>query len=223
MTTLPTLFGIFLATVVTLAVFSRVLYPNPVFRWVSHLLLGVGAGYVAAVVFRRVLLPAFAPAELQDPWHLFVVLVSVLLMALMALRFARSEPVRAWGLLPLGMTAGVGGGLALVGMMRGSLLPQLMAVNQLQFSPQFPELDLLNITLATLTSLGVLLYLLPDPRAAGLNVRKYGFGFWIFAKWQLLGYWALMLALGALVGSTAGARLTLLIDRVQFLLSLWLG
>jgi hypothetical protein len=218
---MTTTLGILLATLLTLAIFSRVVYPHAVFRWVSHLLLGAGAGYVAAIILRQVLLPAFSFRELQNPLHLAIVLVSVLMIGLMALRFATHEAVRVWGLLPLGTTAGVGGALALAGMMRGSLLPQLMAVEKLQFVASVPALDLLSIVLATLTSLGVLLYLLPSPDEARLLDEEQSFGRWLLSGWQLLGYWALMLALGALVGSTVGARLTLLIERVQFLLELW--
>jgi hypothetical protein len=107
--------------------------------------------------------------------------------------------------------------------MRGSLLPQLMAVESLhlQFLPRFPALDALSVVIATLTSLGVLLYLLPGldrPDALGeekpVVIR-------VLNGWRLWGYWALMLALGALLASTAGARITLLIDRVQYLLGLW--
>ena len=37
-----------------------------------------------------------------------------------------------------------------------------------------------------------------------------------------LGYLAVMLAFGALLASTAGARMTLLIDRVQYLWRIWM-
>ena len=36
-----------------------------------------------------------------------------------------------------------------------------------------------------------------------------------------LGYWGVMIAAGALLATTAGARLTLLIDRVYFLGEIW--
>jgi len=41
--TLPTLLGYFLATALTLAIFSRAFRPNAAFRWTSKLLLGAGA------------------------------------------------------------------------------------------------------------------------------------------------------------------------------------
>ena len=216
--------GILLASALTLMIFSRAFGPNPAFRWASMLLLGAGAGYVAAVALRQVILPALSAAELRNPLQFGVVVVSVALSALLLLRFASRPEIRAWGLLPLGILAGVGGALALAGAMRGSLLPQLMGVAALrwQFFPHFPALDALSVVLAALTSLGVLLYLLPgldiaeeDEEEEQIWVMK------LLQGWRLWGYWALMLALGALLASTAGARITLLIDRVQWLLGLW--
>jgi hypothetical protein len=220
---LSTLLGILLTSVLTLAIFSRAFRPNAAFRWTSHLLLGAGAGYVAAIVLKQVLLPAFSPADFLNAAQWGVTVAAGLLTLLLALRFAPKASIRAWGLLPLGIMAGVGGALALAGAMRGSLLPQLMAVESLhlQFLPHFPALDALSVVIATLTSLGVLLYLLPGldrPDALGeekpVVIR-------VLNGWRLWGYWALMLALGALLASTAGARITLLIDRVQYLLGLW--
>ncbi len=218
---LPTILGALMATLLTLAIFSRAFGANRAFRWVSYLLLGSGAGYVAAIVLRQVLLPAIAPDSLRIPLQFGVTLTSLVLIALLGLRFASSPAIRAWGLPPLGLLAGVGGALALAGAMRGALLPQLMAVNHLHLTPRFPVLDALSVVIATLTSLGVLLYLLPglDEKEASGEERPVAFR--LLQGWRLWGYWALMLALGALLASTAGARITLLIERVQWLLGLW--
>ncbi len=217
------LLGSLLATVLTLAIFSRAFGAKKAFRWASYLLLGTGAGYVAAVAFKQVLLPAFSSDMLRIPLQFGVALAAVILTALLLLRMVPKPAARAWGLLPLGLMAGVGGALALAGAMRGTLLPQLMAVNQLhlEFTPRFPTLDALSVVMATLTSLGVLLFLLPgldEKETPGENRPAM---IKVLHGWRLWGYWALMLALGALLASTAGARITLLIDRVQWLLGLW--
>ena len=210
--------GYLLATAITLAIFSRAFGVKSLFRWTSRLLLGAGAGYVAAVVLRQVLLPTFTPGWLDSPLQFALTITAVLLSLLLALRFAPRPEIRAWGLLPLGMLAGVGGALALAGIMRGTLLPQLMAVKQLSIFPRFPILNILSVVIATLTSLGVLLYLLPGSGDVEPGVEKQHWGVRLLHAWRLWGYWALMLALGALLASTAGARITLLIDRIQFLL-----
>ena len=218
--TLSILLGHFAAVLLTLAIFSRAFRANKIFRWTSYLLLGAGAGYVSAVVVKQVLLPAFSPTELASPLQFGLTITAVLLSVLLALRFAPNPAVRAWGLLPLGIMAGVGGALALAGAMRGSLLPQLMAVASLSLMPRFPVLDVLSVVVATLTSLGVVLYLLPGSDKNAKDEEKRHWSVRLLNGWRLWGYWALMLAMGALLASTAGARITLLIDRVQYLLGL---
>lgn len=219
----PILFGSLLATVLTLAIFSRAFGANKAFRWASYLLLGMGAGYVAAIALKQVLLPAFSSTALRIPLQFGVALSVVVLTALLLLRMAPKPAIRAWGLLPLGLMAGVGGALALAGAMRGTLLPQLMAVNQLHLhlTPRFPVMDALSVVIATLTSLGVLLFLLPGLDEKDAPGEDQPAVIKVLQGWRLWGYWALMLALGALLASTAGARITLLIDRVQWLLGLW--
>jgi len=207
-------FGIVLATAITLVVFSRAFQTTPLFRWTSHLLLGAGAGYVAAIVLRQVLLPALSPASFGASGAILIAGSAALFTLLLILRFAPWPAVRPWGLLPVGMVAGVGAALALAGALRGVLLPQLRAVSQLHFTPDNPILDVLLVVIATFTALGVLLYFLPNSSDdAPDNI--------LIESWQWWGYLALMLALGALLASTAGARITLLIDRVQYLLRLW--
>ena len=219
----PTIFGIILASALTLTIFSRAFGPNALFRWATHLLLGIGAGYVASIVFKQILLPSLDFRDFLTTTQFLVMAATLTLSVLLALRFASSPGVRAWGLLPLGVLAGVGGALALAGAARGSLVPQLMAVGHLTFLPGMPALNVFAVVAATLTSLGVLLYLLPDPHWAKEDDSDEGrsTGAWFLHGWRLWGYWALMLGLGALLASTAGARITLLIDRVQWLLGLW--
>jgi hypothetical protein len=212
--------GATFATLLTLAIFSRAFGENRAFQWASHMLMGLGAGYVGAVVVLQVILPALNPQTLLTPGQLGAGLAALGLTALLGLRLSGRERVRAWGLPGMGLLGGVWGALALAGAMRGTLLPQLMAPLALpkQFFPGFQALDGLTILVATLTAMGVLLYLLP------VSDRKEGedsLARWVFDGWRLWGYWALMLALGALLASVAGARITLLIDRVQWLLGLW--
>jgi hypothetical protein len=77
------------------------------------------------------------------------------------------------------------------------------------------------VVAATLTSLGVLLYLLPGLDGDATPDEETRPAMKLLNGWRKWGYWALMLGLGALLASTAGARITLLIDRVQWLLGLW--
>ncbi len=214
------LLGALLATFITLAIFSRMVGDTRAFRWASHLLLGMGAGYLASILIKNVLLPALTPAALLNPVQAGIGILAVVLITALGLRFSARPELRAWGLPSMGLLAGVGGALALAGAMRGTLLPQLMAPQALHlaFFPAFPALDVIGVIMATFTTLGVLFYLLPRGHEGD---ARDSWAQWLFDGWRLWGYWALMLALGALLASMAGARITLLIDRVQWLLGLW--
>lgn len=216
---MTSLLGAILATLLTLAVFSRAYGDNRAFRWASHLILGMGAGYLAAIVIRQVLLPALTPAVLLNPMQIGVGILAAIFIAGLGLRFSSRPEYRAWGLPSLGLLAGVSGALLLAGAMRGTLLPQLLAPQSLTlaFFPGFPALDIISVIAATFTSLGVLAYLLPGSE----RDKRDSWARWLFDGWRLWGYWALMLGMGALLASMAGARITLLIDRVQWLLGLW--
>lgn len=203
--------GPLLATVVTLALFSRVWRPTLGFRLAERLLLGALAGYVAAVAARDVLWPGLIlPLRQGDAQTL----IPLTLGGLLALRFTRVPWLRAWGLPPLGILVGGAAALAAAGALRGTLTPQILAGLHLSFLPAGPVwADFLLTLLSTLATLAVLAYL--------LRVDPPGRGHSALAALTWLGQALLMLALGGLLATTAGARLTLLIDRIAYLLTLW--
>jgi len=213
--------GVIFTTIITVAIFSRVLRPNKVFRWAAYLLLGLGAGYTAAVVLKDVLLASLVSAKTLHITQLAPLLAALILALLLILRFSSSPQTRAWGLIPLGLMAGAGGALVLAGALRGSLLPQLMSPSHIQLAPHSFTLNVIGVVVATFVTLGVLIYLLPEAKASKTTDSETAWLMWILYGWRTLGYWALMLALGIFLASTAGARLTLLIERVQYLLHLW--
>ena len=216
--------GTLLATVLTLAVFSRVWQSNGAFRLAERLVLGLVAGYIAAVALRSVLAPGLLRPLVADPsgnpWLWFVLLLVVLL----GLRFSRRPTLAAVGLIPAALLAGAIAALAVAGAVRGTLVPQILAVGQFRYLPA-PAVaaNALATVLAVLITISVLLYFQqrrqpptsPDGDSGHLWARSLvGLG--------KLGYLAVMLAFGALLASTAGARLTLLIDRVQYLWRIWM-
>lgn len=202
--------GMFLAAALTLAIFSRAWRVNAVFAAAEYLLLGALTGYVAAIVLRQVLVPGLVVPLLDGR---LAALIPLALIVLLALRFVRAQSLRHWGLLPLGILLGGGGALAVAGALRGTLIPQILAAQQLDLLPTAPlALDLLTVLLATLTTIGVLAYL---QDGADAETRPMPRPLALLAKW---GYLALMIAFGALLATTAGARITLLVDRVQWLM-----
>ena len=207
--------GILLATAMTLAIFSRVWRPNAGFRYAQHLLLGALTGYVAAVLLRTVLIPGLAAPVSRGVGGWLMLAISILLIVLLAFRFTGKASFRILGLIPLGLLFGIGGALALAGAVRGTLAPQLLASLPLSFAPTAPVIDALTVALATFTTVGVIVFFQRRTRAGWDASRG-----WV-RRLATLGYWGLMIAFGALLATTAGARLTLLIDRVQYLQAIW--
>ncbi|NOZ49288.1 MAG: hypothetical protein GXP37_04470 [Chloroflexi bacterium] len=207
------LLGMLTALVLTLALFSRIWRPNRAFRWASHLLLGAWMGYIAAVVLKQILWGTLLRPFLQMPLAHPETIIALALILLLALRLSRRPALRAWGILPLGMLAGGGSALLVAGALRGSLLPQLLVPAQLHFLPDtFPWWDAAAVTAATFATIGILIYF--NRRSAATPASH------ILDSLSLLGYYTLMIGFGALLATTAGARITLLIDRMQYLITL---
>ncbi|MCP4168428.1 MAG: hypothetical protein GY759_21395 [Chloroflexi bacterium] len=210
------LLGTLTATVITLAIFSRVWRSNAAFRAAQYLLLGTLAGYVAAITLKTVLLPGFALPQTSDPLAWIPWFIPLLLIALLALRFSGTAAIRSVGLLPLGLLLGSGGALVLAGALRGTLIPQLLAPLTMSYLPLASSTaDTLTVVAATLTSIAVLVYFQQRSQTGNTGSSLF---LSIIGKY---GFWALMIAFGALLATTAGARITLFIDRIQYLIHIW--
>ncbi|MCO6449697.1 MAG: hypothetical protein J5I90_02800 [Caldilineales bacterium] len=207
--------GMIAAALLTLAILTRVWRVNISFRIAEYILLGVLAGYVAAVALRDVLFPGLLTPLLADPLGQPVLLFSLLMALLLGLRFVTDSALRNLGLLPLGILLGAGGALALAGAARGTLAPQLLAASELSFFPAGPDwLSILAVLVSTLVTVAVLIFLFQRQPDTGAMPKGW------LKSLSYLGYLAVMIALGALLASTAGARVVLLIDRVQYFLDL---
>ncbi len=212
---MPYLLGVLLATVITLALFSRVWRANAGYQAAQHLLLGALAGYVAAVLLRNTLLPALTGQAQNGASGWMMLLLTLLLILLLGMRFTNKSQLRAAGLIPLALIVGVGSALALAGALRGTLTPQIMAAVDLHFFPAIPWLDILAVMFVTTMTIGVILFF--QHRAQPANETA---PVWLTLL-ITLGYWGVMIAAGALLATTAGARITLLIDRVYYLGEIW--
>jgi len=209
------LLGVLLATVLTLAIFSRVWRANTGYQAAQHLLLGALAGYVAAVLLRNTLIPALAGQTQNGASGWVMLILTLLLILLLGMRFTNKSQLRAAGLIPLALLVGAGSALVLAGALRGTLTPQVMAAIDLHFFPAVPWFDALTVILSTILTIGVILFF--QYRARPANETSPG---WLMPLTKL-GYWGVMITAGALLATTAGARLTLLIDRVYYLSEIW--
>jgi len=116
--------GTWVAALLTLATLSYLFGSNPAFRLTEHMLVGIAAGYAAAMAWNQILWPRLQ-LLIGDPanyWHYGVFFVLGLLLLC---RGCRS--VSVLGNLPLGMLFGIGAALALGGALTGTLIPQIRA------------------------------------------------------------------------------------------------
>lgn len=222
--------GIIIGAGLTLIMYSFLYRDNPLFKVAENLYVGVSLGYGAIITWRQSLRP-----EVYDPLFRFATKqalwdaalhrsVPILLGLLLLTRLSRkhSWPSR----YSYGLMIGWGAGVGIVVSIHSYILKQLhAAIAPLQpvitgqalqaFSGEwFSQLALptLGAVVILVGTISVLFYFFfsVEHKRTGIAVSH-------------TGVWFLMIAFGASFGSTVMARLSLLIGRVQFLLTDWLN
>jgi len=115
-------------------IFSYLLGDNFFFRVALYILVGVSSGYAAAVLVTKVILPRLVEPLKQSGtdafWLGLVPLVLCVLLVLMLI-----PRLVKFGTLPLAFLAGTGAAVAIAGISRGTLAPQLLSIVN-RFSPE---------------------------------------------------------------------------------------
>jgi hypothetical protein len=207
-----------IAAILTFMVWSYVLGDNPAFRIAEHLLVGTAAGYVAIVAWFQVIQPALHNMLLQpNP-------ATVLPFVLCVLLAARAWPfTRHWAAVSLAFLVGVGSALAVGGALFGTLWSQVLAIASLSLDPSdFNEPQMLLASNSFWQNLAILIGTLGTFCYFAFRVRPDGplrdLRAAFIRFWSGVGFWMIMITLGALFANAAMSRFTLLIDRVQWLL-----
>lgn len=193
------------AALATIAVWSYLAGYRRLFVLSQHLLAGMATGYLVLLAMHDVLVPRLVTPLIEHPRDHLLLLPALALAALLV--------GAAW--LPRQATAPVGailvGGIAayaLGGAVVGTILPQIAAALPAT-TVASPDLAGEVISLG-ITSLVLLAFLHGAPRGA-LTVRAAGVG-----RWLMVG------GIGGWLGFLIVSRLSLLVDRVAFLLGDWL-
>ena len=224
-------FGIWVAALLTLFVFSFLYKDNPLYKFAEHLFVGVSAGYYIVLNFWTVVMP-----NLVDPlWRTFTgfdpvthekivqvggpfaaslgdyrgwFLIPGVLGALLFVRLiGRAEWLSRW---PLAVIIGVYAGLKTTGFAQGDLVAQVQAsIQPLWTGDWWTSFNAVVFTVGLITSLLFFFYSREHKGALGGAART--------------GILFLMISFGAGYGYTVMSRLSLLIGRFQFLIEDWLG
>lgn len=209
----------------TLALFSLLAGDRALARLAQHLLIGATLGYAGVLAWREILQPRLLAPLWADPlaaqWNWLLLLGGLLLWA--GGLAAISRPELRWrglhwaALLPVALMVGVGLAVGLVGVIQGSLLPQLWRTVGPGITWNAPPDSLLNNLLTLLVTTSTLLALTVGQADQLLSPTAPFYP--LLAGWIGLGKRALWLAAGAVLARLAVSYLSLLIGQLNYLLS----
>lgn len=200
--------GIWVAAFFTLAIYSFLYKENPIYRLAEHLVVGISLGYTMAITYDITLRPRLIdPLLAGESW---VLLIPGILGLLYITRFI---PSLAWlSRYPIAFLMGTAMGVGFPLTMKASVLRQLEAAMVPIYSSGMPWHIVLGNLVMILGTLSALIYFFFSKPHKGL----------FFGTGSKIGIWVIMLGFGATFGFTVMGRISLLIGRVQFLLSDWL-
>jgi len=214
-------FGTFVSAALTVMILSYIAGDNLFFHLAQHVLIGCVAAYAVVVAVHSVLLAGLLGPLWSNPagqWPLLVPLVLGVLLL-----FKASPQTSRLGDVSMAFMLGVGGALGIGGALLGTLLPQLRATmlsafDQLRFTLSPAEQFVLvfsNLVIvdgkpgAKISQADGLLPIRRSLERAGRTL--------LFA-WGGFGRILIWITFGALFAGVALSRITLLVERVQFLL-----
>ena len=211
--------GIWLAALLTLAIYSFLYGDNPVYKVAEHIFVGVSAAYGAALTYHLAIIPKlynplFRPdlvPDIDEPQYILI--IPGLLGLLIFSRFIpRYDWLSRW---PIAFIMGLYAGLSIPRVIQTNILQQMQAtiapVLPVDAGGQyllFSGFENLLLIVGVVCTLAYFYFSLPHRGVMGGLSR--------------VGIWFLMIGFGAGFGNTVMARISLLIGRIQFLLYEWL-
>ncbi|MCX6834731.1 MAG: hypothetical protein NTW07_06280 [candidate division Zixibacteria bacterium] len=210
----------------TLSIFSFLYKDNPFYKFAEHLFAGISAGYFGMILWHNGLIPKLMYDRLDDgnwyflwldsskPWYLIPALLGILMWS----RFSKKYQ---WvSRFPLAMYIGIGAGIAIPLEMRARVNEQLSAMMRSINWSHFFGTNGFNL-LDTMSGLSQLIVFIGA--ICGLVYfffSKAHTG--VFGSMAKFGIWILMIGFGASFGYTVMARVSLFINRMQFLDQRWI-
>ena len=197
---------LWLGAICTLGIYSILYRENVVFRFLEHLFIGLAMGYLIFVTWAQNLEPKWWTPMVKEMkwWWAFALPGGLMYYFIYSKRYV-------WISRLIIMTSlGVAAGYVFVSF-ANLVIPQAWAAVErplwAQGAPQISNL------IAGATLLCVLVYFFFSFEQKSKAVRSTA----------TTGRWLMMIAFGAMFGTTVMARMSLLIGRVQFLLGDWLN
>ena len=218
------LVGPVIAAILTLMVFSYILGDNVLFKLAAHIFVGVAVGYASIIIWYQVFIPTVRSGNLVSVAPALV----LCLLLIFKIRPAQGGLSNILGGIALAFIVGVGAALTIGGALFGTLTPQIAATTSISLNPNHYQntatqaglVDWLNNIIIVLGTVGTFFYFTFAVRAPGpLGGLREGF----VRFWAGMGRLMIIFTLGALFANSVGARVALLVSRLQFLAGLFGG
>lgn len=208
------IFGIWLSALLTLCIFSFLYKDNPFYKFAEHLFVGISVGYGVVLSIHQGVIPfAYEPLKKaftgEDPYKFFTIIPIIIGL----LFFTRLIPKYSWLIrYPIAILIGIGSGVAIPRAMQALIFEQINGT--IKAFSDFGNLGGWAIFGAILMFVGVICTL----TYFFFSVEHKG----VVGGMSKIGIIFLMIGFGSAFGNTVMGRVSLLIERVDFLLSDWL-
>lgn len=202
--------GTTVAALLTLSIFSFLYKDNPFYKFAEHLLVGVSAGYWVLILYYTAFVPKVVQTLQAGQWWYIIPTVLGLMMW--------TRLVKGWTWVsryPLAIYIGVTSGVAITLEMKAKVIEQLYGsidlVTQMYSVNASTALTINNliILIGVITALIYFFFSKEHKGATGFMAK--------------IGIAVLMVGFGASFGFTVMARVSLLIQRLQFLMFDWMN
>lgn len=198
--------GIWIAALLTLAIGSLLWRQNPLYRLAEHILVGFTAGHLVVINFFNVKNFGIEPMVKGGMW---INIVPIIIGLLFYFRFSRRY---AWlTRIPLAYFFGLSGAIGITGALDASIRQQIIATVKPLYEPEIiwgfiPHLNINNIIILVGTITTLAYFFMTRPHKGITGGMAY------------VGRFFIMVTLGARFGAVVMSRLSLLIDRLYFIL-----
>jgi hypothetical protein len=199
-------FQLWVMAFLTLALFSFMYRDNPVYKAVEHIFAGLTVGYQIGLIWNSVILQQVWASVLEGRgWRLIPAFFGLVMLTRLSSKLSWLS--RASLAFVMGTTAGI----FLISELHGRVLPQIQdTMVPLNGGDGFGATLLSIIVVVGVLSTLVYFYFSKEHTGAlGVTAR--------------VGIWFIMISFGAHFGYTVMGRVSLLIGRVQFLITDWIG
>jgi len=203
--------GVYLGAICTLALMSLIYRENAVYRFFEHIFIGLAAGFSIVALVKNILDPfLYQPVFQKGEWYWTFVFMFGLLFY-----FIHSRKYNWLSRLPIGFLMGFSAGQTFQ-IFANTYLPQLSdSFRPLYVTTPDGAVDIakgINNFIFMLVLVSVMSYFFFSFEQKSRAIRSSA----------QFGRWVMMVAFGAIFGTTIMARMALLFDRMYYIFGDWL-